>query len=196
MAHVDELIIQIRDLEHQARLVYDRRNSDFQSVLDGRRIQFSEQVAALTRSRVGLWRYMRLSSVLSWIVAPVIYAGIVPLALLDAFLTIYQAINFRVYRIARVRRSEFIVLDRTDLPYLNAIERLNCFYCGYANGLIAYGREIAARTEQYFCPIKHARRVLSAHDHYPGFFEYGDADSYRQGLERLRDALAERPPLT
>jgi hypothetical protein len=55
---------------------------------------------------------------------------------------------------------------------------------------MAYGREVAARTEQFFCPIKHARRVVAAHDRYPGFFEYGDAESYRAGLERLRAALA------
>ena len=50
-----------------------------------------------------------------------------------------------------------------------------------------------ARTEQFFCPIKHARRILAAHDHYPSFFEYGDADSYRHGLERLRENLVELP---
>ena len=82
------------------------------------------------------------------------------------------------------------MLDRGDLPYLNVLERFNCFYCGYANGLMGYSREVAARTEQYFCPIKHARRVRAAHDRYPTFFEYGDADSYRLGLERLRDSLA------
>lgn len=93
------------------------------------------------------------------------------------------------------RRSEEppclnLLLDRGDLPYLNALEKFNCFYCGYANGLMGYGREVAARTEQFFCPIKHARRIRAAHDRYPGFFEYGDADSYRLGLERLRDNLA------
>jgi len=90
-------------------------------------------------------------------------------------------------------RSDYLVLDRGDLPYLNILERFNCFYCGYANGLMGYAREISARTEQYFCPIKHARRILAAHEHYPSFFEYGDAESYRLGLERLRNALAESP---
>ena len=110
--------------------------------------------------------------------------------LLDLFLTIYQAICFRVYHIAKVKRSEYVVLDRGDLPYLNILEKFNCMYCGYANGLLGWAREIAARTEQFFCPIKHARRILAAHDLYPGFFEYGDAESYRLGLERLRCALA------
>jgi hypothetical protein len=67
-------------------------------------------------------------------------------------------------------------------------------YCGYANGVAGYFREVSARTEQYWCPIKHARRIVAAHDRYPGFFEYGDSESYRLGLERLRDSLAEEPP--
>jgi hypothetical protein len=33
----------------------------------------------------------------------------------------------------------------------------------YANGVFAYVREVGSRTEQYWCPIKHARRVLGVH---------------------------------
>ena len=191
MTRIDELIEQMRGLEEQLQDEYDRRRGDFYSVVDAQRVSFSEQVAALQRgSKVGLVRYMTGASLASWLVAPIIYSMFVPLALLDVFLFVYQGISFRVYRIAKVNRSDYLVLDRGDLPYLNVLEQFNCFYCGYANGLIAYAREISSRTEQYFCPIKHARRIRAAHDRYPGFFEYGDADSYRAGLERLRDALA------
>ena len=41
-----------------------------------------------------------------------------------------------------------MVIDRYALSYLNVIEKLNCVYCEYVNGLIAYVQEIAARTEQ------------------------------------------------
>jgi len=51
-------------------------------------------------------------------------------------------------------------LDRSKLHYLNALESLNCVCC-YANGLTAFVAEIAGRTEQHWCPIKHAR-VLAA----------------------------------
>ena len=64
--------------------------------------------------------------------------------------------------------------------------KFNCFYCSYGNGVAAYTREVSARTEQYWCPIKHARRVKAAPDRYPQFFDYGDAEAYRQGLNRLR----------
>jgi hypothetical protein len=66
---------------------------------------------------------------------------------------------------------------------LNALEKLNCVYCSYANGLIAYVREIAGRTEQYWCPIKHARRVIGAHPHYAQFQDYGDAAAFRKAAK-------------
>ena len=190
MARIDELIEQIRGLEGDMQAEFDKTREDFRFVVDERRTQFSEQVAELRRSKVGLFQYVTGASFASWLVAPVIYSGIVPMLLLDGFLWGYQAICFPVYHITKAKRSDYVVLDRGDLPYLNILEKLNCGYCGYANGLMAYGREVAARTEQFFCPIKHARRVIAAHDRYRGFFEYGDADSYRAGLERLRKALA------
>jgi hypothetical protein len=193
MARIDELIAQIQVLEEDMQAEFDKKRDDFRFVVDNKRAHFGAQVAELRRSKVGLFRYMTGASLLSWLVAPVIYSGFVPMLLLDAFLFVYQAACFPVYNITKVRRGEYVVLDRGDLPYLNVLEKFNCFYCGYANGLMAYGREVAARTEQFFCPIKHARRIVAAHEHYPDFFEYGDAESYRLGLERLRDALVEAP---
>jgi hypothetical protein len=191
MSRIDELIEQMRGLEAEVQVEFDKKRDDFGFELDKRRIRFSEELVRLQRhSKTGLFRYVTGASVLSWLAAPVIYSGWVPMLLLDGFLFGYQSVCFPVYHITKVRRSDYVVLDRGDLPYLNTLEKFNCFYCGYANGLIAYAREIAARTEQFFCPVKHARRILGAHDHYPSFFEYGDAESYRRGLERLRNALA------
>jgi len=192
MPQIDELIVRIRELEEEVQAEFDKRREDFAFSVGAKRVRFSEEVSELQReSKIGLWTYLTRASILIWLAAPVIYAGFIPLALLDGFLFLYQLICLRIYRIARVTRSDYVVLDRGDLPYLNLLERFNCMYCGYANGLIAYAREVAGRTEQYFCPIKHARRILAAHDRYPGFFEYGDAESYRLGLQRLRTSLAE-----
>jgi hypothetical protein len=44
-------------------------------------------------------------------------------------------------------------------------------------------------TEQYWCPIKHSRRILQAHPHYQSFVDYGDAENYREELSRLRAEL-------
>lgn len=192
MSHVDDLISRIRELEEEVQIEYERKRADFGIVAEERRIRFGEGLSALQLGdRVGLWRYVGRASILSWLVAPVIYVGIIPLVLLDVFLFLYQLTCTRVYHIAKVRRSDYLALDRGSLAYLNVLERFNCEYCGYANGLVAYAREIAARTEQFFCPIKHGRRVLAAHDYYPAFFDYGDAESYRLGLQQLRESLAE-----
>jgi hypothetical protein len=83
-------------------------------------------------------------------------------------------------------------MDRNRLGYLNGIERVNCTFCSYANGLLAYVREVAARTEQYWCPIKHARPVPAPHPRYHTFLDYGDAAGYRRRLTSLRGALPRR----
>lgn len=90
-----------------------------------------------------------------------------------------------------MKRSDCFVYDHHLLPYLNWIERMNCLYCSYGNGLIAYAREIIGRTQQFWCPIKHARRVADAHPRYVSFFDYGDTERYRAELGRLRQAFQE-----
>ncbi len=192
MSRIDDLIEQMRGLEAQTQVEFDKRRGDFAFTVEKRRIRFSEEVSELQRGlKTSVFKYVTGSTLLKVITAPVIYAGVVPMLLLDLFLWVYQTICFPVYGIPKVKRSDYLELDRGDLPYLNAIEKMNCAYCGYANGLASYFREISARTEQYWCPIKHARRIQSAHSRYPQFFEYGDAESYRLGLERLRASLAE-----
>jgi LSD1 subclass zinc finger protein len=77
-------------------------------------------------------------------------------------------------------------MDRRHLRYLNGMERFNCAYCEYVNGVIAYVQEIAGRTEQYWCPIKHALAMKTRHGRYTHFLEYGDADQWRQRFEEVR----------
>jgi hypothetical protein len=197
MSRIDDLIEQANGLEAELKAELDKERDDFASVIQVRRLQLSEGVAALERRpSVSAVRYVLGSTALSLIAAPILYLGIVPLALLDGFAAVYQAICFPLYGIPKVRRADYLVLDRGDLPYLNALQKLACVYCGYANGLAGYFREVAARTEQFWCPIKHARRIVSAHSTYPTFFEYGDAESYRLGLERLRESMRRAEAVT
>ncbi len=113
--------------------------------------------------------------------------------MLDFWVTLYQSVCFPIYGIARMPRRRYFAIDRHKLAYLNGIEKLNCTFCSYANGLIAYVREVAARTEQYWCPIKHARTIPVPHSRYHLFFDYGDAERYRRALVPLRDALRRAP---
>jgi len=77
--------------------------------------------------------------------------------------------NTRLLVIPGVRRKDYLVFDRGRLVYLNTIEKIGCIYCSYANGLPAMITEIAARTEQHFWPIKHARRLPQTHSRYGEF---------------------------
>lgn len=127
--------------------------------------------------------------------APVIYSLIVPMVIVDAWVSAYQAICFRAYRIPRVKRGDYIAFDRGKLTYLNAIEALNCAFCAYANGVVAYVREVSSRTEQYWCPIKHAVKITDPHRRYYEFLEFGDAEGYRARLKDFRERLrTEAPP--
>jgi hypothetical protein len=139
-----------------------------------------------------LVRYVLGARPLIALTAPIIYSLIFPLLLLDLFITAYQAVCFPVYGIAKVRRREYLIFDRRYLAYLNALEKFNCAYCSYANGLIAYVREIASRTEQYWCPIKHARKVVGAHAHYSEFAEFGDAQGYKDELAKAAERLQQK----
>ena len=79
-----------------------------------------------------------------------------------------------------MKRADYLVFDRGQLAYLNTIEKIGCVYCSYANGLLAWITEVAARTEQGFCPIKHSRALVRIHSRYGNFLPYGDARAYRE----------------
>ncbi len=186
--HIDELLDRIRDLQDELEEEYRQTREDWAQ----KKLELAEELLRQQRRyKTGLFYFLRHSRLLVVLTAPVIYSGWVVFVLMDLFVTVYQAICFPVYRIPKVRRGDYMIFDREDLPYLNIIEKFNCFYCSYGNGVAAYTREVAARTEQYWCPIKHARRIKAAHGCYPSFFDHGDAEAYQQGLERLRRQYGE-----
>lgn len=187
---IAHILDRIRELERDIdREVEEQRRAAAETLRAGT-ARFSEEIQAQHRKlRIGLIAYIRGGSLPLLLTVPITYAIAVPLLLLDLLATIHQQISFRVYGISRVTRSDYIAFDRHRLSYLNAVEKLNCLYCGYANGVIAYAREIASRTEQYWCPIKHAKNLRSPHGRYGGFLAYGDAQGYREKLGELRRTI-------
>ena len=191
---IDEILARMRALEEELQAEFAKKREEIGFLIQNKRVRFAREVLEKQRlARLGLWRFLRNSRISVALTAPLIYSGFIPFLLMDLFVTVYQRICFPIYGIPRARRSDYMAFDRGDLPYLNAIERFNCFYCSYGNGVAAYLREVAARTEQYWCPIKHARRIVAAHERYPRFFEFGDAEAYRQGLERIRNSFDKGP---
>ena len=158
------------------------------------RVWFDKRLREAHRGlRQSIPAYILEGNVFSLLTAPVIYSLLLPLVILDLWVTLYQWICFPIYGVARVPRRRYFALDRHQLAYLNGIEKINCTFCSYANGLLGYVREVGARTEQYWCPIKHARAVPAPHQRYHVFLDYGDASGYRKELSALRRAMKARP---
>lgn len=141
----------------------------------------------------GFWvsrRWTVRGALVSALALPAIYSLLLPFVLLDVWTQLYEAVCFPLLGIARVRRGDYVVIDRHRLPYLNPLQKINCVYCGYVNGLIAYVREVGARSEQFWCPIRHVRRAHGQHHRHRRFAAYGDAKGFARALPTLRAELA------
>jgi len=188
---IRQLMDQIGALEDELRTALHARETHMFFQIRGKRVEFEARVkAAHQKLKRGVFRWIVTDRPQNFLTGPVIYGMALPLVVFDLCVTFYQATCFPIYRIARVRRADYIVIDRQYLGYLNFYERFHCTFCAYANGLVAYAAEIIARTEEYFCPIKHAHKVLGTHDRYARFLEYGDAENYHGRLEDYRAGLA------
>ena len=189
---IRDLLGQITALEEELRSALHEREARIQFTIRGKRIEFEREAREMhARLKRNFFRWLATDRPQNLLTGPVIYGMALPMAILDVFITLYQATCFPVYGIAKVKRGDYIVFDRHRLGYLNFIERFHCEYCAYANGLIAYATEIFARTEQYFCPIKHAHKVLGLHSRHTHFLAYGDATDFHARLEAYRVASAE-----
>jgi len=134
------------------------------------------------------WFFIRAYKIDAIVTAPFIYGLIIPIVLLDAFMTVYQHICFRVYRVPLVRRGDFVVMDRAKLAYLTPLQKINCVYCEYANGVLGYAQEVAGRTEHFWCPIRHAKQPRVVHQHYAQFIGYGDDADFKGKFMAQREA--------
>ena len=105
-----------------------------------------------TNHQLGLWALVKRSRPINLITGPMIYSVIVPLLLLDAFVSLYQLLCFPIYKVKSFRRSEFIVFDRQELKYLDWISKFHCTYCAYAVGLMGFVSAVIGATEAYFSP--------------------------------------------
>jgi hypothetical protein len=190
MPELDLLMEKMKALEAEIETELARRREELRFRFENRKIVFEHDIEALQRAiKVRASKYLLNANPLIVLTAPVIYSLIVPFVLIDLMVMAYQAICFPAYGIPKVRRRDYLVFDRHHLAYLNIIEKVNCAYCSYCNGVAAFVREVTARTEIYWCPIKHARRMLGPHPHYVGFADFGDADGFRSRMAALKDGV-------
>lgn len=187
---IQQILSEINALEDDLRAALNEQQHTMFFQIKGKRVEFEQSIKqAHLKLKTNFFRWLISNRPQNLITGPIIYAMIIPLLVTDVFITFYQFTCFPIYGIKKVRRSDYIIFDRQHLSYLNFIEKFHCTYCAYGSGMISYISEIVARTEQYFCPIKHARKILGTHSRYERFLDYGDANDYEQRLEQYRQAL-------
>jgi len=187
---ISHILAQMAVLDAELRTAVHAQENRMFFQIDGKRVQFERSVKAAHRKlKKNFFRWLVTDRPQNLITGPLIYGMAIPLLMLDVCVSFYQWACFPIYGIVKVKRSDYLVFDRRHLSSLNFIEKVHCTYCEYGNGLIGYVREILARTEAYFCPIKHAHKILGTHAHYNRFLDYGDPADYEAKLEAFRVAL-------
>ena len=187
MNKLEQIVLDIRKLEQELYLELQKKQNEYFYIIKDKKVQFEEETLRYHKKlATRLHTYFATAPILSILTVPITWSCLIPAVLMDLVVSIYHSVCFRIYDIPMVKRGDYIVIDRHGLQYLNPIEKLNCIYCEYFNGLIAYVQEIAARTEQYWCPIKHARKLAMIHGRYHKFIEYGDSQHYQKKFEELR----------
>jgi hypothetical protein len=192
---INQLLDQISALEDDLLKALQEQEASARFHIQGKRVEFEASVRQAHRElKNSFFKWLTTNRPQNLITGPIIYSMVFPMLLLDLCVSFYQATCFPIYGITKVRRGDYIVFDRQQLEYLNFIEKFHCTYCAYGNGLMAYVSEIVARTEEYFCPIKHARKMLGQHARYARFLGYGEAQDYAAKLEKFRVGLGDKTP--
>jgi hypothetical protein len=187
---ISQILAQMAALEDDLRTAVHEQEGKMFFQIKGKRVEFESSVkAAHQKLKQNFFRWLVTNRPQNLVTGPIIYGMIFPLLMLDLCVTFYQWVCFPIYGVKKVKRSDYLVFDRRHLGYLNFIEKFHCTYCEYGNGLMSYMAEILARTEEYFCPIKHAHKILGTHTRYNRFLDYGDAADYEARLEEFRVAL-------
>ncbi len=187
---IQQLLKQMTALEDELRTALSEQQSSLFFQIKGKRVEFEKSIKQTHRKlKKNFFRWLVTDRPQNLITGPIIYSMIIPLLVTDLFITFYQLTCFPIYGIKKVRRADYIIFDRHNLQYLNFIEKFHCTYCAYGSGMIAYISEIVARTEQYFCPIKHARKILGTHARYALFLDFDAAQNYEAKLEEHRISL-------
>ena len=185
---IEAMIERLRQLENQLESAFAARAGAHGLKLERGKPHFEPEARASQRGHKRRIHFFKTP----WptlLTLPLIYGRVIPMALMDLAVSVYQLGCFAAWGIERVKRRDYVVIDRHRLSYLNPVQKLNCVYCGYGNGVIAYAREITARTEQYWCPIKHALKVKGVHDRYAAFLDYGDAEGFVKSSAAYRERL-------
>ena len=187
---IRDILAKIESLNTDLRDEYDRLSKKYGFSFQKKKVIFLEEFRKRNKTlKFPTWKYIIPTNVRHILSIPFIYGMIVPALILDVSITIYQYAAFTLYRIPYVKRGEYFIYERRFLDYLNLIQKINCLYCSYVNGLFAYAVEIGARTERYWCPIKAAHKPKFSHGWYKDFADYGNPEDWNQKFHEHEKAF-------
>ncbi len=189
---IKQILIDIQEKKEQIKKDYEKLYQNFKEkygfTISWKKVSWPKnKILELKKYKKSAIESIFSSNMREILSIPFIYAMLIPAIILDIFLFIYQQTALRLYKIPLVKRSDFIIFDRAKLPYLNWIQKLNCIYCSYFNGLMQFAVEVAWRTEKYWCPIKHAKKKYGEHNWEIHFAPYGDAKWFKQTFCSIKD---------
>jgi hypothetical protein len=180
-SRIKQLLAKIDALNNALQKEQARLAEKYGFSINKRRIIFMQAFKARNKDwRIPAWKYAIPHDIRHFLSIPFIYMMIIPAVILDAFIMVYNWTALPLYRIPPVRRKDYFIYDRRFLDYLNIIQKANCLYCSYMNGLFAFAVEIGARTERYWCPIKAANKPKAKHGWYNDFADYGSPEEWEE----------------
>ena len=196
-ASIREILEKIDKLNVELRWEYDRLAEKYGFELRKRKVIFLEEFRNRNkRFKFPTWKYVISTNIRHFLSIPFIY-GVFPFAIFfDLIISFYQWICFPLYHIPIVKRKDYFIYERRFLDYLNIIQKVNCLYCSYFNGLAGYAVEIGSRTERYWCPIKSAHKPKFSHGWYKDFADYGSPEDWNEKIttrgEVFQDAYGDK----
>ncbi|HFQ62446.1 MAG TPA: hypothetical protein ENK39_09155 [Epsilonproteobacteria bacterium] len=185
---IKNMIADIEEMKSKLGEEIEKQEAQVSYKIKNGYVEFEKEMLSKQKENMkSLWEWFAETPFLHLLSSPVVYMMVFPAMLLDIMLFIYRKVVSSVFKFDFPKRNEYVVFDRQYLGYLNIMEKINCMYCSYFNGLMAYASAIASRTELYFCPIKHAKKVAYKHEYYDAFLGYGEEDKYQDKLKKLRE---------
>lgn len=178
---IEQLFTDIKNKKEEIYTEYSKLREKYWFTIKKWKIIFNSDAIKKNKTfKKSLWSTIFTPWMRDFLSIPFIYVVFVAFVILDWFLFMYQQTAFRLYWIPLVKRSDYIIFDRRHLDYLNIIQKFNCIYCSYANWLLSFAVEIAGRTEKYWCPIKHAKKMKWWHDWQGEFADYWDPELFNK----------------
>ena len=102
---IRHLMTQIESLEGELNKALQEQQVHLSFKIKGKRVEFEQSIKeAHKKLKIGFFKWLG-NRPINLITAPIIYGMIIPMALLDFCLWLYQTICFPIYKIKKVKLS-------------------------------------------------------------------------------------------